>query len=240
MHRCQPLRGIQGGILSEERRNQTVQHVKKIVRDILTYWDQQVFPRRPRPTATSIFELLTIVPEIDALACMRDPSEEAAAARQRFLEISMAPQPKKTPFPLVDAASVARMLSNNNLQVKSEVDAAAMFLSWAEVSGRTVPMIDRIAPLVRWPLMKLFPASSAIKEPLRRVMERSPAVKTLLEEALAVQMKPAAALSTYTPIKLKLIDGEMATVPRLKKRKHCETDTVPQFNLSDAVGAMLG
>ena len=96
MHRCQPFRGIQGGILSEERRNQTVQHVKKIVRDILTYWDQQVFPRRPRPTATSIFELLTIVPEIDALACMRDPSEEAAAARQRFLEISMAPQAQRS------------------------------------------------------------------------------------------------------------------------------------------------
>ena len=46
-------------------------------------------------------------------------------------------------------------------------------------------VIDQVAPLVRFPLVRVCPPDGAIKDALSRVYRRSPVVKALVQEALA-------------------------------------------------------
>lgn len=154
----------------------------------------------------------------------------------------------------VDPASFMRMLSKDALKANKELEVASAFLEWAETPGRGAGLIDKIAPLVRWPLINLCPPDESIRGPLRRVMQRSAVTKSLVAEGYELQRKVGLShsgtrdhLACFTPQKHKLIDGKETimvdgkemTVPRHKKRKLCH-DAVPAVSLSDIVERVVG
>ena len=54
------------------------------------------------------------------------------------------------------------------------------FLMWAEVPGRDVAVIDKLAPQIRFPLVRVCPADPSIKKRLGRLVQRSTVVKALV------------------------------------------------------------
>ncbi|EOD22846.1 hypothetical protein EMIHUDRAFT_447697 [Emiliania huxleyi CCMP1516] len=149
----------------------------------------------------------------------------------------------------VDAATFSRMLSRKKLKVDSEETVLRAFLDWAEVPGREATVIDQVAPLVRFPLVRVCLPDGAIKDALSRVYRRSPVVKALVQEALALQQEvsragEAAACATFRRKRLisAIAAGSAdvsADVDRSKKRKLCVNDAVPGVSAADAADALM-
>ena len=146
-----------------------------------------------------------------------------------------------------DAKSLSCMLEQGDLKAQSELEVAEAFLKWAEVPGRDLAVIDKLAPHVRFPLIRVCPADPSIKERLGRLVQRSSVVKALVHEALALQQKVGAALpgkkqavmTGFTPRKHALLEGEQVTVQRHKQRKLCMNDDVPGVSADDVLNASL-
>ena len=131
------------------------------------------------------------------------------------------------------------------MKVDSEETVLRAFLEWAEVPGREASVIDQVAPLVRFPLVRVCPPDGAIKDALSRVYRRSQVVQALVQEALVLQQEvsrkgEAAACATFKPKRHALaIDGVSADVERAKKRKLCVNDAVPGVSAADAADALM-
>ena len=153
-----------------------------------------------------------------------------------------------------DAKSLSRMLQVKYLKAQSELEVVETFLRWAEVPGRDVAVIDKLAPHVRFPLVRVCPADPSIKERLGRLVQRSTVVKALVHEALVLQQQVCAAaaaanpsakrtkkdvMAAFTPRKHALLEGEQVTVPRHKRRKLCKDDDVPGVSADDVLNASL-
>ena len=147
----------------------------------------------------------------------------------------------------LDAKSMSCMLKKASLMANSESEVANAFLYWALMPGRDVAIIDKLAPYVRFPLVRLCPADPSIKEKLGRLVQRSGVVKALVHEALALQQKvgaadvttKAAVMAAFTPRKHVLLEGAEVTVQRHKRRKLCQNDDVPGVSSDDMLNAML-
>ena len=119
------------------------------------------------------------------------------------------------------------------------------FFQWASVPGREVAIIDKIAPLVRYPLVRVCRPGDAIKDALKSLCGRSAVVKQLVCEALDLQQKVSRSNTSdppdnYTPKKHKLLDSDEAQrVKRHKRRKLCTGDAVPGLNVADQVDGMM-
>ena len=153
-----------------------------------------------------------------------------------------------------DAKSLSHMLQITQLKAQGELEVVEAFLRWAEVPGRDVAVIDKLAPHVRFPLVRVCPADPSIKERLGRLVQRSTVVKALVHEALALQQRVGAAaaaanpaakrtekdvMAAFTPRKHALLEGEQVTVPRHKRRKLCQDDEVPGVSADDVLNASL-
>ena len=153
-----------------------------------------------------------------------------------------------------DAKSLSRMLEQKYLKAQSELEVVEAFLKWAEVPGRDVAVIDKLAPQIRFPLVRVCPADPSIKERLGRLVQRSTVVKALVHEALVLQQQVCAAaaaanpsakrtkkdvMAAFTPRKHALLEGEQVTVPRHKRRKLCKDDDVPGVSADDVLNASL-
>ena len=149
----------------------------------------------------------------------------------------------------VDTATFSRMLSAHKLKVDSEEKVLRAFLEWAEVPGREASVIDQVAPLVRFPLVRVYPPDGAIKDAFSRVYRRSPVVKELVQEALVLQQEvsragEAAACATFRRKRLisAIAAGSAdvsADVDRSKKRKLCVNDAVRGVSAADAADALM-
>ena len=96
-------------------------------------------------------------------------------------------------------------------------------------------VIEKVMPLVRWPLVSLV----QFKAPLKALVKRCAVVKELVEEAIGLQMRPGSE-HNFTPKRHRLMDGSEDTdVPRHKQRKHCDRDKVKALDASALVAAML-
>ena len=153
-----------------------------------------------------------------------------------------------------DAKSLSHMLQVTRLKAQGEKEVVEAFLRWAEVPGRDVAAIDKLAPHVRFPLVRVCPADPSIKERLGRLVQRSTVVKALVHEALVLQQQVCAAaaaanpsakrtkkdvMAAFTPRKHALLEGEQVTVPRHKRRKLCKDDDVPGVSADDVLNASL-
>ena len=151
----------------------------------------------------------------------------------------------------LDPMSFARLLGKSSLGVTAEAQVVKWFLRWAEVPGREVAIIDKIAPLVRFPLVCVCPPDPDIKAAFCRVFQRSAVVRDLVQEALALQQDvgklPAGMQSgpstpvirMFQPAKHALMDGTDDVVQRHKRRKLCELDAVPKVSVIDMASAIM-
>lgn len=135
----------------------------------------------------------------------------------------------------LDAASLADVLTCDDLRPSSEKKILKDFMRWAQLSGRSDEVIAKVMPLVRLPLVPLV----QLQPPLKALMKRCPVVKELVEEAIGLQLRPAL-VSGFTPKRHRLMDGSEDTeVPRHKKRKHCSGDEVQPIDARALVAAIM-
>ena len=83
-------------------------------------------------------------------------------------------------WPSVGAAYVSRMLKKEKLNATKEEEVLCAFLKWADAPGRELSIIEKIAPLVRFPLVR-FPLGDELKAMLKRLCDRSEVVKGLFD-----------------------------------------------------------
>ena len=132
------------------------------------------------------------------------------------------------------------MLKKEKLNATKEEEVLCAFLKWADAPGRELSIIEKIAPLVRFPLVR-FPLGDELKAMLKRLCDRSEVVKDLFDEAVQMQCDKGANGQVFTRDlkKHRLLDSEEEQeVPRLKKRKMCENDEVPALTIGQ-IGAAL-
>jgi len=190
----------------------------------------------------------------DALS-LRPPADQDFASLCESLTLSIARNGSlgKLQIDGFDAKSLSCMLQMTYLKAQSELEVVEAFLRWAEVPGRDVAVIDKLAPHVRFPLVRVCPADPSIKERLGRLVQRSTVVKALVHEALALQQQIGVAaaaanpsaerskkevMAAFTPRKHALLEGEQV-VPRHKRRKLCKDDDVPGVSADDVLNASL-
>merc|ERR1712118_654383 len=97
-----------------------------------------------------------------------------------------------------------------------------------DAPGRELSIIEKIAPLVR------FPLGDELKAMLKRLCDRSEVVKDLFDEAVQMQLDKGTngQVSTRNLKKHRLLNSEEEQeVPRLKKRKMCANDEVPALTI---------
>jgi len=132
----------------------------------------------------------------------------------------------------LDAASLSLVLCDDRLRVKSEDKLLKVVVKWARCPGRAIEMVDKIMPLVRFPLIRSLTTPS---QDLKTLLQVSSILPALVKEALDLQLTPlnkrkrADGWRTFTPQKFALIEGvlEEETVPRNKRRRLCTNDEVP-------------
>jgi len=132
----------------------------------------------------------------------------------------------------LDAASLSQVLCDDFLQIKTEEKLFEVVIKWAQCPGRAIEMVDKIMPLVRFPLI----CSLTSPNPgLKTLLQASSILPALVKEALELQFTPlnkrkrADGWCTFTPQKFALIEGvlEEETVPRNMRRRLCTDDEVP-------------
>ena len=114
-------------------------------------------------------------------------------------------------------------------------------LTW-QVPGRELSVIEQVAPLVRFPLVRVMPPVNALKE----LYGRSAVFKELMKEATALQVQLSMGtlgeqhLSNFTPKKHKLLlQANEQTVERHKRRKLCVDDKVPRMDMAEVADAFM-
>ena len=132
----------------------------------------------------------------------------------------------------LDAASFSDVLSYEGLNAPNESTVLEQAVRWASRKGREVDVIDRVMPLVRFPLVPtLLPPST----PLKALEKRSEVVKELIEEAIGLQLEPTRASEhKFATKRHALLDGAQsdgaATCERHKRRRKCGGDEVPTLD----------
>ena len=94
--------------------------------------------------------------------------------------------------------------------------------------GRSVDIIAKVMPLVRFPRADGGACAGTRTDELNSLMERSQTVAALVKEALNLQLKKSDRVEKH-----KLIDGTLPEgdeVPRAKRRKFNTCDKVPDVN----------
>lgn len=132
----------------------------------------------------------------------------------------------------LDAASLSQVLSDDFLHVNSEDKLLEVVIKWAQYPGRAIEIVDKVMPLVRFPLIPLFTSPSP---ELKTLLQVSTILPALVKEALKLQSTPLNKRKredgwcTFAPQKFALIEGvlEEETVPRNKRRHLCTKDEVP-------------
>jgi len=127
----------------------------------------------------------------------------------------------------LDAASLSQVISDDSLQVKMEDRLFEVAIKWARYPGRTIEMVDKVMPLVRFPLIRSLTSPSP---ELKTLLQASSVLPALVKEALELQLTPLNKRKrVFTPQKFALIEGvlEEETVPRNKRRRYCTKDEVP-------------
>jgi len=132
----------------------------------------------------------------------------------------------------LDAVSLSLVLCESRLDVDSEDKLLEVVANWAQCPGRAIEMVDKVMPLVRFPLIRSLTSPSP---ELRALLQASSILPALVKEALQLQLTPLnkrkreKCWCTFTPQKFALIEGvlEEETVPRNKRRRLCYEDEVP-------------
>jgi len=132
----------------------------------------------------------------------------------------------------LDAASLSQVLCDDFLQIKMEDKLFEVVIKWAQCPGRTIEMVDKVMPLVRFPLIRSLTTPS---QDFKSLLQASSILPALVKEALQLQLIPLnkrkreKCWGTFTPQKFALIEGvlEKETVPRNKRRRLCYEDKVP-------------
>ena len=110
-------------------------------------------------------------------------------------------------------------------RVPEDADVLAAAVKWASCEGRAVATIDKVMPLVRFPLVSMLSPSDELKA----LKQRSDVVAALVKEALELQLTPNE-VQAFTPAKHPLFDGVLTSaetpVPRAKKRKLNPNDKI--------------
>ena len=137
----------------------------------------------------------------------------------------------------LDAMSMSDVLAQDILQPpKGEADVLAAAVKWASCEGRAVATIDKVMPLVRFPLVSMLSPSDELKA----LKQRSAVVAELVREALELQLTPGE-VEAFTPAKHPLFDGVMTDaetpVPRAKRRKLNREDKVPEITSAEILSA---
>ena len=133
----------------------------------------------------------------------------------------------------LDATSMSQVLAHRKLDVDSESAVMDVVCKWALHPGRSIEVVDKVMPLVRFPLIdSLLTPSRELKE----LKTRSAVVAELWEEAIEAQFRGA-----FTGKKHRLIPGVSIDdlVPRNKRRKMCKDDKVPQRGLVRALDDLV-
>jgi len=141
----------------------------------------------------------------------------------------------------LDAASFVRLLEDVRLAAKDEYTVFQAALKWC--AGRLTEVLDRVLPLVRFPLVDLGALLIAGQQndeqkdrskQLKSLMSRSPVVKELVREALDLQMGKSA-LETFRPKRHAIhCHAEPVEVKRHQPRALCRGDKIKRFDLTEA------
>ena len=137
----------------------------------------------------------------------------------------------------LDAMSMSDVLAQDILQSRTgEADVLAAAVKWASCEGRAVATIDKVMPLVRFPLVSMLSPSDELKA----LKQRSAVVAALVKEALELQLTPNE-VQAFTPAKHPLFDGVLTSaetpVPRAKRRKLNPNDKVPEITSAEILSA---
>ena len=140
----------------------------------------------------------------------------------------------------LDAASFSDVLSYEGLNAPNESTVLEQAVRWASRKGREVDVIDRVMPLVRFPLVPtLLPPST----PLKALEKRSEVVKELIREAIGWQLEPTrASENKFATKRHALLDGAQsdgaATCERHKRRRKCGGDEVPTLDAANLMSKL--
>ena len=113
-------------------------------------------------------------------------------------------------------------------------------VKWASVPGRSDAMIEKVMPLVGFPLVPMFggglPSTFPSAE-LKALIQRNSTVAALVKDALNQQLGKKRERDDYTVLDSVPTGAE---VPRTKKRKYCNGDKVPEANVDSLMQTLLG
>ena len=132
----------------------------------------------------------------------------------------------------LDSASLSLVLRDHRLVVDLEDKLLEVVDTWAKRPGRTIEMVDKVMPLVRFPFIRSLTSPSP---ELKALIQASSILPALVKEALELQLtslnkrKREKGWCEDTPQKFALIEGVLKeeTVPRNKRRRSCYKDEVP-------------
>lgn len=141
-----------------------------------------------------------------------------------------------TSFWKLDAVSMSQVMAHDLLDVDSESTVLDVVTKWAVHPGRSIEMVNKVMPLVRFPLVTSLITPSL---ELKQLKKKSRVVKELWQEAIMLQGQQGggggnAFSGTKHPLISGVLEGDLE-VPRNKRRRLCKDDEVPHINLIEVL-----
>ena len=136
----------------------------------------------------------------------------------------------------LDAATMSQVLAHRNLRADNEKQVLEHVLDWAVCEGRTAAVVDRVMPLVHFPLVSVTTLMLMVKQSckLQQLKAKSTVFSELIKEAIKYQF---GSTPSNSPVKEHtLLSSTPTDTPqhRTKRRRFCQKDKIPAVDPATA------